>query len=78
MEHSIVPFRSREVALILEYTAPSDPLSVLQTAPDAEINTSDPQDKNNRTRLFQVGKCVAMQPNTEASVFATTTSVGHI
>lgn len=45
MERYIFPLQSRAVVIISEYTPLSDPLAVLQSDLDAEINTEDEQKK---------------------------------
>lgn len=71
MERCIVPIQSRAVAMISEYTPPSDPLAAIQTDPYAKIDTENPLDIHNRKPLSRVAKCLAIMPNTEASVSVT-------
>lgn len=74
MARRIVTIWPRSVAVISEYTLPLDPMPVLQTESDAEINTEGRQDKDNKLSLFQVAKGVAITPNAEASVSLKTSS----
>lgn len=65
-DRRLVPIRSRPVATSSEYTLPLDLPAALQTCWDANINTQDWQDKDHRSPLWRVGKCVNIQPNAKA------------
>lgn len=78
MKRCIVPIQSRPEASVSEYTLPSDPPAVLKSHSDAGTDSEDQQDNNARTLIFRVAKCVAIRPNTEASVSVSTTRAGLI
>lgn len=77
-ERGIVPIQYRSVAIISEYTPPSDLLVVLQTESNIEIIAERRQDKKHGTLLFRGAKCVAIPPRSEVPGPVTPTSAGLI
>lgn len=78
MERRIVSVWSFIVAIISEYTPPTDLLAVLKNDSDARTDTADGQSTTTRTPLFIVVRGVAVLPNTGASIAAKNSSSGLI
>lgn len=74
MKHGMVPIPSLPIAMFSEYTPTRDLMAALHTYSDAKSNTDDRKDRNNKTLLFGLTKCLTAPPNTEATVSAMTSS----